>query len=236
MTVQERQYLTASDVTRLLRIDKSTVYRMAEDGRLPGVKVGRQWRFPADEMQRVLGIDLVVDTDSPAAASIIDLDRAAALTGLFADLYGVMAVVTDLDGRPLTEVINPSEYFAALSEDPGVLETCVGEWRSHGADQDFQPTLQPSHLGFLCARAYIRHGFELVGMVIAGGIAPAQWPPSSEQLEELAAGAGTDAAELAASTPSVPKLDEQATSSMLAALSVLARHLSVDPSETRSQQ
>lgn len=235
MTVQERQYLTASDVTRLLRIDKSTVYRMAEDGRLPGVKVGRQWRFPADEVQRVLGIDFVVDTDSPAA-STIDLDRAAALTGLFADLYGVMAVVTDLDGRPLAEVINPSDYFAALSEGPGVLETCVGEWRSHGADQDFQPTLQPSHLGFLCARAYIRRGFELVGMVIAGGIAPAQWPPSSEQLEELAAGTGTDAVELAASARSVPELDEQEIFAMLAALSILARHLSADLSETRSKQ
>jgi hypothetical protein len=73
-------------------------------------------------------------------------------------------------------------------------------------------------------------------MVIAGGIAPAHWPPSSEQLEELAAATGTDANELAASTRSVPRLDEQATFAMLAALSVLARHLSPDLSETRSKQ
>jgi excisionase family DNA binding protein len=236
MTVQERQYLTASDVTRLLRIDKSTVYRMAEDGRLPGVKVGRQWRFPADEVQRVLGIDLVVDTDSPAEASTIDLDRAAALTGLFADLYGVMAVVTDLDGRPLTEVINRSDYFTVLSENPGVLDTCIAEWGSRAADQDFQPTLQPSQFGFRCARAFIRSRFELVGMVIAGGIAAKDWPPSPAELDRLAAGAGVDTIELAATIDSVPRLSEQATSSMLAALSVLARHLSADLSETRSKQ
>ena len=60
MMVQETQrYLTAGDVTRMLRIDKSTVYRMAEDGRLPGFKVGRQWRFLATDVETVLGIDAV---------------------------------------------------------------------------------------------------------------------------------------------------------------------------------
>jgi excisionase family DNA binding protein len=231
MTVQERQYLTASDVTRLLRIDKSTVYRMAEDGRLPGVKIGRQWRFPVAAVQEALGIDLGVATTDD---SLIDLDRAASLVGLFADLYGVMAVVTDLEGQPLIDVVNPSDYFSELSKDPGVLEACIGEWRSHAADQDFQPTLRPSHLGFLCARAYIRHAFELVGMVIAGGIAPDSWPPSAGELEELAARSGVEPAGLAASIDTVPSLDAAETSSMLTALSTLARHLSPDDPRSES--
>ena len=41
---------------RLLGVDRSTVYRMAEDGRLPAVKVGRQWRFPADRIEAVLRV------------------------------------------------------------------------------------------------------------------------------------------------------------------------------------
>ena len=41
-------YLTARDVQELIRVDRSTIYRMAESGRLPAIKVGRQWRFPAD--------------------------------------------------------------------------------------------------------------------------------------------------------------------------------------------
>jgi excisionase family DNA binding protein len=222
MITQEMQYLTASDVTRLLRIDKSTVYRMAEDGRLPGVKVGRQWRFPADEMQRALGIEVVAAPDTAP----VDLERAEALAALFTDLYGVMAVVTDLEGQPLTPVLNASDYFTLLSEDPAVVNTCIAEWRAHASDQDFSPILRPSHLGFLCARAFIRRDFELVGMVIAGGIATEDWPPSPERLDDLSASSGVDAAELAAATGSVPKLDEQAVSSMLAALSTLARHLS----------
>jgi len=47
--------LTAKDVQELLQVDRSTVYRMAEDGRLPAVKVGKQWRFPADQLQHSLG-------------------------------------------------------------------------------------------------------------------------------------------------------------------------------------
>lgn len=224
MTMQETQYLTATDVTRLLRIDKSTVYRMAEDGRLTGVKVGRQWRFPADELERALGIDL----STAPGPSVIDVEQAEGLSALFADLYGVMAVVTDLEGRPLTPVSNASDYFALLSENADVVSTCIAEWRAHAADQDFQPTLQPSRFGFLCARAFVRSGFELVGMVIAGGIGDEDWPPAPARLRELAASARVDATDLAATVESVPKLDELASSSMLTALSILARHLSPD--------
>ncbi|MCA9925804.1 MAG: helix-turn-helix domain-containing protein, partial [Anaerolineales bacterium] len=41
------EMLTAKDIQALLQVDRSTVYRMAEAGRIPAIKVGRQWRFPA---------------------------------------------------------------------------------------------------------------------------------------------------------------------------------------------
>ena len=41
----EGRLLTVSEVADLLRINKSTVYRMAKQGRLPATRVGRQWRF-----------------------------------------------------------------------------------------------------------------------------------------------------------------------------------------------
>ena len=214
MTMQEQHYLTAADVTRLLRIDKSTVYRMAEDGRLAGVKVGRQWRFPADELERAFG----VETHPEVSPHAIDVDRAEALTTLYADLFGVMAIVTDLDGRPLTPVANPGEYFAAISTDPATVDACTAEWRSHAVDQDLQPSLRPSRFGFLCARAFIRSHFELVGMVIAGGIAPDEWPATAEQFD--------------ADPSTLPALDEPARAAMLEGLSVLAKHLSPDNTES----
>ena len=38
--------LTTGDLQGLIKVDKPTIYRMAEGGRLPAIKVGRQWRFP----------------------------------------------------------------------------------------------------------------------------------------------------------------------------------------------
>ncbi len=46
--------LTTKDVQALINVDKSTIYRMAETGRIPAIKVGRQWRFPADQIERWL--------------------------------------------------------------------------------------------------------------------------------------------------------------------------------------
>ena len=42
--------LTTKDLQELINVDKSTIYLMAEDGRLPAINVGRQWRFPADQI------------------------------------------------------------------------------------------------------------------------------------------------------------------------------------------
>jgi excisionase family DNA binding protein len=220
MMTQE-QYLTAADVTRLLRIDKSTVYRMAEDGRLFAIKVGRQWRFPADQLERALGVEA-----QPSLPSGIDRHRAAAVTGLYADLFGVMAVVTDVDGNPVTPVFNPSPYFEAISTDPAAVEACIGEWRAHAVDPELRAVLQPSRFGFLCARAYLREGFELSGMVIAGGIAPASWPPGPEAFAAMTTGTGIDAQALASAAATVPQLDESAAEAMLDGLQTLAYHLS----------
>ncbi|RPI25731.1 MAG: helix-turn-helix domain-containing protein [Actinobacteria bacterium] len=228
MTMQEQRYLTASDLTRMLRIDKSTVYRMAEDGRLRGIKVGRQWRFPADALGRSLGIET-------RGADAIDLARAERLCGLFAELYGVMLVVADPTGRPVTGVINPSHYMALLARRPGVLDRCASEWGDLAGEPGTAPRLRQSYLGFLCARVFIRSGFELIGMVVAGGLAPDAWPPPYERIAAIARDAGVAPAELAAAAGSLPRMDETARAGFLAALPVLATHLSPD-FERRSTQ
>ena len=37
--------LTVDEVAQYLRLDRYTVYRMAERGELPGAKIARRWRF-----------------------------------------------------------------------------------------------------------------------------------------------------------------------------------------------
>lgn len=39
-------YLTTTDVAKLLRLSGGTVQKMARDGRISALKMGRLWRFP----------------------------------------------------------------------------------------------------------------------------------------------------------------------------------------------
>jgi len=42
--------MTLEEVAKYLRLHKSTVYRMAREGKLPGNKVAGQWRFKKDRL------------------------------------------------------------------------------------------------------------------------------------------------------------------------------------------
>jgi len=157
--------LSASEVQDLLDVDRSTVYRMAGDGRLPAVKVGRQWRFPADEIENLF--DAVVPRNSR-----IDPVLAFSIIDVMARALGVQMLVTDVSGLPLTEVANPCDWFSERADEPEILTACVDEWRVLADDLDFAPKFRPGSLGFECARSFVRSGSELVGMVLAGGVAP----------------------------------------------------------------
>jgi excisionase family DNA binding protein len=41
------EYVTTAEVAKLLRISASTAQRMAREGRISAMKVGKLWRFPA---------------------------------------------------------------------------------------------------------------------------------------------------------------------------------------------
>jgi excisionase family DNA binding protein len=216
-----RGLLTALEVQDLLHIDRSTVYRMAEDGRLPAIRVGRSWRFPADRIEALLaadgaealpgasppatapagaarpsGVDATAPvpaartapsptTAQPAPAPSLDTGAAHAAVEVAADLLGVMMLVTDMHGRPITDVANPCAWFAEHSDEPGVLDRCVTEWRDLADHPDLTPRFQPGALGFECARAFIRSGTSLVGMVLAGGVSPSADPGTDPDLYHL---------------------------------------------------
>jgi excisionase family DNA binding protein len=45
MNNQKEEFLTIDEVAKRLKIAKSTVYRMANNGQLPARKIGNVWRF-----------------------------------------------------------------------------------------------------------------------------------------------------------------------------------------------
>ncbi|RMH50631.1 MAG: DNA-binding protein [Bacteroidetes bacterium] len=45
---------TVDDLVAYLRLPKSTVYKLAQEGKIPGQKVGRHWRFRREAIDRWL--------------------------------------------------------------------------------------------------------------------------------------------------------------------------------------
>ena len=45
MDERQHEVLTIIDLAEYLKIAKSTLYKLAQEGKLPGQKVGRHWRF-----------------------------------------------------------------------------------------------------------------------------------------------------------------------------------------------
>jgi len=181
----------------LLQVDRSTIYRMAEAGRLPAIKVGKQWRFPNDLVQGWLNQqaapqpiappqNIVEATAQPPQeeeeeeelADLLPLQCVQLIQDTFAEALNIMLVVTDLDGNPVTEVSNPCGLFSAISKEPNTLQKCLESWRTLGHTIDLEPKFITSHLGLLCARGM---------MVVVGGIAPNNWPPTPEKLKAIAA-------------------------------------------------
>jgi excisionase family DNA binding protein len=56
------EVMTIDDLATYLQVSKSSLYKLAQEGRVPGQKVGKHWRFRKDAIDRWL------DDDSKAHA------------------------------------------------------------------------------------------------------------------------------------------------------------------------
>ncbi|MEM8531100.1 MAG: PocR ligand-binding domain-containing protein [Chloroflexota bacterium] len=108
--------LTAREVQELLKLDRTTIYRMLKDGRLEGVKVGQQWRFVRQEVEAILsGAHSAQDVLTQRAADILPLHCIQPIQDIFAEIANVTALTVTPDGELLTEVSNPSPVYQLLT-------------------------------------------------------------------------------------------------------------------------
>lgn len=49
----EEKYLTIEEVAKKLRVNKRTVYRLAEKGKIPAFKFGRSWRISSIKLAKL---------------------------------------------------------------------------------------------------------------------------------------------------------------------------------------
>ena len=97
--------LTTKQVQELLQVDRTTIYRMLKDGRLIGVKLGHQWRFPAQQIERLVnGRSLAhqEETSQPPQEEL-PIYCFQSMQDVFSDITEISAITTQPDGTPLTQ-------------------------------------------------------------------------------------------------------------------------------------
>ncbi len=51
------EIMTIEELSGYLKIPKSTLYKLAQEGKLPGQKIGKQWRFGKRSIDRWINDD-----------------------------------------------------------------------------------------------------------------------------------------------------------------------------------
>jgi len=54
MASNSSEVMTIVELSEYLKVSKSTLYKLAQEGSLPGQKVGKHWRFHRDVIDRWL--------------------------------------------------------------------------------------------------------------------------------------------------------------------------------------
>ncbi len=206
--------LTTRQLEELLQVDRVTIYRMLNDGRLPGFKVGGQWRFSRQEVdkwleeQRVtlqVSESLSAAEESPLASDVLPLSCVRVIQAVCAEALDVAAVTTAPDGTPLTEVSNSCELCNRILSTEEGHRRCVASWRLLDSRQ--RCVVRTCHAGLACIVAPIQVGDEWVANLAACQFAV---PPEEvagqawrANLPGLAADLGLDEGDLQAAAESV---------------------------------
>lgn len=57
MKTEHDEVLTIDELAIYLKVSKSTLYKLVQEGKIPGQKVGKHWRFHRDVIEQWLGKD-----------------------------------------------------------------------------------------------------------------------------------------------------------------------------------
>ena len=163
------ELLTTKQVQEKLKIDRVTVYRMLNDGRLKGVKVGNQWRFPENEIDRLLGVKTEEDVPE-ASLSIQDFPSGCVkeIQDIFAGIIGVGAVSVTMQGTPLTDPTFSNPFCSLMLASKSGCEACQHTWRQIAAKNKDLDDFQVCHAGLLYKRSAIKAEEGQVAWLIAG--------------------------------------------------------------------
>ena len=135
--------LTSKQVQDLLKIERITVYRMLTDNRLQGIKIGKQWRFPASQFENFLSTDKTSGQDVPSGSiPPLPIHCMQTIQNLFSDLSQIGTLITDMKGNPLTELSNSCQFCQRMLASPAGQKACQASWKSMTQNRERQGWMQ----------------------------------------------------------------------------------------------
>lgn len=193
--------LTSRQVQEILKVDRITVYRMLNDGRLKGVKIGQQWRFHLGEVERMLGINAPTVEAIPADSDTsFPTHCVQTIQDLFAEVSQISAVVIDMEGTPLTQISHPTTFCQTLLATPSGANAFRASWQAFARDSAVVNGVAGSKFFTCCAGLHyvgapIMEKDTQIGLFLAGQFYW-QLPDPREEAERIRRLASTHAVSL----------------------------------------
>ncbi len=206
------ELLTTKQLQDLLKIDRVTVYRMLNSGRLRGVKIGNQWRFPQSEIDRLLGEsppDTLTEDVPSEVLTDFPSECVSKVQDIFAGILGIGAVTVTLQGELLTEVTFCNPFCRMMISSPTGKKACQESWRKMTQKTGKQPPFMTCHAGLNYLRAPIVFDEKPTAWLIAGQFVVQSAERSQEErIRLIAEKHGLSANEVAAAASKIPVLKQ----------------------------
>ena len=90
--------------------------------------------------------------DGAAGRQFFPLECVQLIQDSFADALGVMILLTDLEGHPITQPSNPCGLYQLGRDLACARQRCLDLWASIASEPSMAPRFEESHLG-CCAPA-----------------------------------------------------------------------------------
>ena len=136
-------YMTAKEAAEYLKLAERTLVRLAHEGKIPGVKIGGQWRF-----RRAL-LDEYLDTLASESVGSPGVQPGQIIDAPLEEILTVDQILPDLEASDRDEVIHTMvEHVTDLGlvKDQAWLEAALA------ARERLVPTAVPEGVAFLHAR------------------------------------------------------------------------------------
>jgi excisionase family DNA binding protein len=163
-------FLTTRQTQDILKVDRITIYRMLNDGRLKGTKIGQQWRFSRSDVESLLnGTKLLEDTGKSSYDGTLPVHCLQTIQDLFTAVSQYSAVLFNLQGNLITSISNPCSFCKLFYVNPDLADTC------HSSRSKFVEQAQNGEKRFTChaglhyAGRFVTSGEGVIGLFLVGG-------------------------------------------------------------------